>query len=52
VQEGWNCLINPSDDHIAQRIRDFNPPATQVDIFGRDVTDNMVLVIDRIASAS
>jgi len=48
VHEGWNCLINPSDNDIAARILEFDPPSAQRDIFGTHVTENMVQIVDSI----
>lgn len=48
VHEKWNLLLNPADKNIAEQIADFHVPATQHDIFGKDVTNKMVNIINSI----
>lgn len=49
VKENWNCLITPTDKHIAEKIKNFNTPKTQQDIFGKNVTEKMVSIINTIS---
>jgi UDP-GlcNAc3NAcA epimerase len=48
VNEKWNLLVNPSDKHIASQIADFIVPAKQENIFGENVTEKMVHIIQTI----
>jgi UDP-GlcNAc3NAcA epimerase len=48
VEEKWNLLINPIDTSIASRIRAFNPPEEQRNIFGEKVTEKMINTINAI----
>jgi len=48
VEQKWNCLINPTDKTIASQIAGFTTPAEQQDIFGKDVTQKMVAIINGI----
>lgn len=49
VEEKWNYLLNPADKEIAAKIAGFIPPEKQQDIFGKNVTDRMVSIINTIA---
>ena len=46
VEEKWNLLINPSDKNIASKISLFKIPENQSEIFGKNVTDKMVTIIN------
>lgn len=46
VTEKWNLLINPSDKNVASKISNFNIPEKQLNIFGKNVTDNMIKIIN------
>ncbi len=48
VKEKWNLLINPSDKDIASRIDSFKEPKTQKDVFGKNVTEKMIRIINDI----
>lgn len=48
VQEKWNCLIQPTDDKMAQKIQAFTTPLTQQNIFGTGVTVQMMQIINSI----
>lgn len=48
VQEGWNLLVNPTDNMISSKILSFVTPVIQQDIFGKDVTSKMVKIINSI----
>ncbi len=48
VQEKWNCLIQPTDAAMAEKISAFKVPATQQNIFGEDVTEKMISIISGI----
>ncbi|MDQ6814533.1 MAG: UDP-N-acetylglucosamine 2-epimerase (non-hydrolyzing) [Bacteroidota bacterium] len=48
VKEKWNLLVNPGDEKMSSKILEFKTPETQPDIFGKDVTDKMVKLINSI----
>ena len=48
VREKWNLLLNPTDPQIASQINEFKVPAFQQDIFGKDVSEVMVKIINTI----
>jgi UDP-GlcNAc3NAcA epimerase len=48
VEEKWNLLVQPSDKEIASKISTFKVPETQKEIFGSNVTDKMVDIINSI----
>lgn len=48
VEEMWNLLVNPGEDQIASKIVSFNTPKIQKEIFGREVTQKMVDIINKI----
>jgi UDP-N-acetylglucosamine 2-epimerase len=48
VEEKWNLLLNPSDPSIASKISGFKQPEKQKDIFGRNVTEKMVSIINSL----
>jgi UDP-N-acetylglucosamine 2-epimerase len=48
VEEKWNLLINPSDEDIASRIDSFKEPKTQKEVFGKNVTEKMIQIINDI----
>jgi len=48
VNKKWNLLVNPSDNNIADRIIDFAVPLKQENIFGENVTQKMVTIIQGI----
>ncbi len=48
VQEKWNCLIHPGDREMAEKIKAFAVPATQKNVFGTDVTEKMMSIINSI----
>ena len=48
VKEKWNLLINPSEKNIASKIDSFSEPKTQKDVFGKNVTENMIQIINDI----
>lgn len=48
VEEKWNLLISPTDPEIAAKIISFLPPEKQNLIFGENVTDKMIEIINRI----
>jgi UDP-N-acetylglucosamine 2-epimerase len=48
VQEKWNLLINPSAKNIADQIVNFKVPEQQQNVFGEQVTEKMVAIIDGI----
>ena len=48
VEEKWNLLINPSDNAITSRISAFKKPEQQKEIFGQNVTEKMVNIINSI----
>ncbi len=48
VESGWNLLINPVEKNISMKISEFSPPATQANIFGQNVTNQMIEIINKI----
>ncbi|MEO8765805.1 MAG: UDP-N-acetylglucosamine 2-epimerase (non-hydrolyzing) [Ginsengibacter sp.] len=48
VDEKWNLLVNPADETIASKISHFKTPGNQKDIFGKDVTNKMLDIINSI----
>jgi UDP-GlcNAc3NAcA epimerase len=48
VKGKWNLLINPADKMIAAKISGFTPPEKQEDIFGKNVTNKMIDIINSI----
>ncbi|MEO8416359.1 MAG: UDP-N-acetylglucosamine 2-epimerase (non-hydrolyzing) [Ginsengibacter sp.] len=46
VEEKWNLLINPAEEMIASKIACFTPPENQNEIFGKNVTQKMVAIIN------
>lgn len=48
VEEKWNLLVNPMDKMIAAKIDTFIVPEFQNDIFGKDVAEKMVSLINTL----
>jgi UDP-GlcNAc3NAcA epimerase len=48
VDEKWNLLINPSEKNISGKIASFSPPDYQRDVFGKNVTEKMVKIVNDI----
>jgi len=48
VEEKWNLLINPSQNNIASRIKSFKTPENQGEVFGKNVTEQMIKIINHI----
>lgn len=48
VEEKWNLLLSPTDQEIALKISSFKTPEKQTKLFGEDVTDKMVKIINSI----
>lgn len=48
VEEKWNLLINPTDEMIASKIHGFSTPEKQENIFGINVTEKMISIINSI----
>lgn len=48
VAENWNCLINPIDKAITSKIAGFKVPENQKEIFGNNVSQKMVEIINSI----
>lgn len=48
VEEKWNLLIAPTDQEIASKISAFMPPENQSPVFGENVTDKMVKIINTL----
>jgi UDP-GlcNAc3NAcA epimerase len=48
VTEKWNLLLNPSSENIASQILNFVVPQMQNNIFGEDVTPQMISIINNI----
>jgi hypothetical protein len=49
VESGWNLLVSPFDEeNYIEKIKAFEPPSVYQDIFGRNVAENMMNIIDKI----
>ena len=48
VSEKWNLLINPTEKNIADQISNFIAPEMQADIFGENVSEKMVAIINSL----
>jgi len=48
VEEKWNLLVNPADDSIASKICGFKEPVEQREIFGHNVAQKMLKIINSI----
>lgn len=48
VEEKWNLLLNPSEKKIASKIASFKPPKDQKNVFGENITDKMIKIINKI----
>jgi UDP-GlcNAc3NAcA epimerase len=48
VTEKWNLLINPADTMIAAKIEAFTVPESQKNVFGKNVTNRMLEIINKI----
>jgi len=48
VKEKWNLLVDPSDKSICDKILAFNTPEKQKNVFGEDVSEKMVAIINSI----
>jgi UDP-N-acetylglucosamine 2-epimerase len=48
VEENWNFLLSPTDQEIASKISSFKTPQRQTMIFGEDVTEKMVKIINSL----
>lgn len=48
VEEKWNLLISPSDQQIASKIVSFRTPENQKPVFGENVTDKMIKILDTL----
>lgn len=48
VEEKWNLLLSPTDHEIASKISSFKIPHKQTKLFGENVTEKMVKIINSI----
>jgi UDP-N-acetylglucosamine 2-epimerase len=48
VEEKWNLLLSPDDPEIAGKIDSFVTPKEQNPVFGENVTDQMIKIINSI----
>ena len=48
VKEKWNLLVDPFDKSICDKILAFNTPEKQKNVFGEDVSEKMVAIINSI----
>ena len=46
VEAGWNRLIHPEDTDLIDRILGFNPSGKRDELFGSDVAEKMLTIID------
>lgn len=48
VEEKWNLLISPTDQEIVSKINSFSTPEKQNQVFGENVTDKMIAIINSL----
>jgi UDP-N-acetylglucosamine 2-epimerase len=48
VDEKWNLLVDPSENDIAFKIESFKAAGNQKEIFGKNVTEKMIQIINDI----
>jgi UDP-N-acetylglucosamine 2-epimerase len=48
VEEKWNLLLSPADPEMASKIVSFTPPQNQNLVFGENVTDKMVKMLNTL----
>lgn len=48
VEEKWNLLLKPTDKEIASKIFQFKEPKEQKEVFGKNVTEKMISIINSI----
>lgn len=48
VEQKWNLLIDPADKQISKKILNFSVPETQENVFGENVAEKMVSIINEI----
>lgn len=48
IEEKWNLLISPNDQFITEKIVHFKTPAKQNQIFGENVTEKMIQIINTL----
>ena len=48
VDEKWNLLVDPSENDIAFKIESFKAAGNQKEIFGKNVTEKMIQIINNI----
>lgn len=46
VHAGWNLLVQYDDERFSLKIREFSPPDEHPDLFGRNVSEKMLSVIE------
>lgn len=46
VKEGWNILVDPSDNEICTKINGFKVPQEQKKVFGENVAERMACYLD------
>ena len=51
VESGWNLLLDPSSDISSDAISTFNPPLEHPNIFGENVAERMVKIIDEVVDS-
>jgi len=49
IQSGWNILLMPTNKDFCKSILDFKPALIQTDIFGKNVSEKMLDIINKIA---
>jgi len=48
VEEKWNLLVHPEDRDISVKIASFETPTSQREVFGKNVTEKMIKIINEI----
>lgn len=49
VEEGWNLLVDPTDPQFEEKINTFAPSGERKPIFGRNVAQRMVALIESLS---
>ncbi len=48
IEEGWNRLIDIRMDNWSSKVSEFNPNGQQSNVFGENVAENMVAIINKL----
>ncbi len=48
INDGWNVLVQPDSDNFVETISSFEPSHGQSDIFGNNVAEKMIQLIEKV----